>query len=51
MVQKHKEFKHLRFKLTTLEYSDFWHAVGLLKETKKKPGLLKMISKIKELLE
>jgi len=49
MNPKTKKFKHLRLKLTTKEYSDFWYVVWLLGESKKKDGFLKMISKIKEL--
>lgn len=51
MPSKTKLIKHLRFELTPGEYGQFWYIGQLLGLSKKKPILLAMIEKIKELKE
>jgi len=46
-----KTIKHLRFELTSQEYSDFWHIAALLEKDKKKDVLLDMMKIVKELKE
>ena len=46
-----KHSKHLRFELTTKEYSDFWYIASLLELTKKKDVLLKMMDETRKMKE
>ena len=48
---KNKKSKTLSIKLTVKQYSDFWYIAGLLGESAKKPAFIKMLSKLKEVLE
>ena len=43
MSPKKSNIKHLRFELTTKQYSDFWAAVSILEENDKTSAFLKMI--------
>lgn len=45
------ETKTLSFRLTIKQYSDFWYVAALLDEKRKKPAFLKMLNKLKEVLE
>jgi len=50
-VPKKSKVKTLSIKLTVKEYSDFWYVASLLGESEKKPAFLKMLAKLKEMLE